>query len=217
MLASEWAELVRQFTQQLTRAIARKGKKALWVGCTEIQPRRLQKYQQVAPHLHLVYVAHSGDYRWYVSANEIRTIWKRILEARLKHWLPDENHSVDTRAAVDIQPVKKSAESYLAKYLTKGEGVIAAIKEIGWEDCIPSAWWHCCDRLKKAVRSGTREVPSDIKKAVRQGVNLVARGVMAYLFEIERDDRRFGWVGKLAPEWITPVGSDTLSLICDTA
>lgn len=195
-LASDWSELVRQFTQEINRAIERKDKTALWTGCTEIQEKRLEKYGEVAPHLHLVYLAHNGNFDWYITANEFRSIWKRIIEARIKHFTSEEIE-VDTKASIDSKQVKQDAGNYLGKYMSKGGDVVKKMIDKNLTDLVPTAWWHCCLKLKRILKAMMRELPSDIKIAIKQGVNLVERGICVYLFDVETEDRHYGWVGKL--------------------
>jgi hypothetical protein len=196
ILAHDWSELVRQFTQEINRAIERKDKVALWTGCTEIQEKRLEKYGEVAPHLHLVYLAHNGNFDWYITADEFRSIWKRIIEARIKHFT-NEEIEVNTKASIDAKQVKKDAGNYLGKYMSKGGDIVKKMIEKGFTDLVPTAWWHCCLKLKRILKAMMRELPSDLKLAVKQGVNLVERGVCIYLFDVEIKDRHYGWVGKL--------------------
>lgn len=196
ILVDMWPELVRQFFQQLTRYLKRSGYPARWVGVTEIQPKRLEKFDEPAPHLHFVYHAHSGDYRWFISANEMRRIWRQILEAAIEPYT-DGKYSVNTQAAIDTQSVKKDAGAYLAKYMSKGGDVIKMMKDKGLESFIPTAWWHCCLELKRAVKSLIVELPSDFKTAIAEGVDLVARGLAFYLKEVIIDDKKYGWVGRL--------------------
>lgn len=196
VLISEWSELVRQFFQEFNREIERKGKVPCWVGCTEIQEERFDGYGQPCPHLHAAYVAHSGNHQWYISADRMRAIWKRILEARIEAVF-GEDIDVDTKPSIDCQSVKQDASAYLSKYLSKGGDILEKMKEEGYSDFIPSAWWHCSLKLKRTVKSLVSEVPSDLKLAVKQGVDLVERGVAIYVFNVEIDGKRYGWVGKL--------------------
>ncbi len=191
----EWSELVRVFIQEFSREIKRSGNKAVWVGCTEIQEKRFQKHGEVAPHLHLVYHAHNGDYRWFITADKIRAIWKRILENKIREWF-EQDVEVDTKAAIDTKTVRKDAGAYLGKYLSKGGKVVKEMAEKGMAECIPSAWWHCCKELKKMIKSMVCDVPQDVKRAIHQKIDLVKRGVMAYLMPIIINDRSFGYVGK---------------------
>ena len=196
ILAHDWSELVRQFTQEINRAIERKDKTALWTGCTEIQEKRLDNHGEVAPHLHLVYLALNGNFDWYITANEFRDIWKRIIEARIKHFTLEEIE-VNTKASIDAKSVKKDAGNYLGKYMSKGGDIVKKMIDKGFTDLVPTAWWHCCLKLKRILKAMMRELPSDIKIAVKQGVTLVERGVCVYLFNVETEERHYGWVGKL--------------------
>lgn len=196
ILARDWPELVRQFNQGMTRAIERKGKSALWTGCSEIQEERLDKYGTVAPHLHLAFLAHNGNFDWYITADELRSIWKRIIEARIKHYL-NEEIEVNTKASIDVKSVKKDAGNYLGKYMSKGGDIVKKMIDKGFADLVPTAWWHCCLKLKRILKGMMRELPSDLKIAIKQGVKLVERGICVYLFDVETADRHYGWVGKL--------------------
>jgi len=195
-LAREWPELVRQFTQETNRAIERKDKTALWTGCTEIQEERLDNYGEVAPHLHLIFLAHNGNYDWYITANEFRSIWKRIIEARIKSVFLEEIE-VDTKASIDVKSVKKDAGNYLGKYMSKGKEIVKKMIDKGFTDLVPTAWWHCCLKLKRILKSMMKELPSHLKIAVREGQDLVGQGICIYLFEVKDEERHYGWVGKL--------------------
>lgn len=56
--------------------------------------------------------------------------------------------------------------------------------------------------LKRAVKSMVCETPSDLKIAVKRGIDLVERGLAVYLFPVERDGIQYGWTGKLTPNGI---------------
>jgi hypothetical protein len=194
-LGWDWSELVRQFLQEFTRAIKRSGNQAIWSGCTEIQEKRLAKYGDVAPHLHIVYHARNESGGFFVHVNTMRVIWRRIIDARILHYFGEEVEYV-WGAAIDCASVKKDAGAYLGKYMSKGRQVTEMMTEKGLADMIPSNWWHCCLELKRAVKSLISDVPQDVKRAVSQGVDLVERGVMVYLFNIIIDEKTYGWIGK---------------------
>jgi hypothetical protein len=122
--------LTRQFIQEFSREIKRSGNKASWVGCTEIQEKRFKKHGEVAPHLHIVYHAHNGDYQWFITADKIRAIWKRILENKIGEWF-EQDVEVDTKAAIDTKTVRKDAGAYLGKYLSKGGKVVKEMVDKG--------------------------------------------------------------------------------------
>ena len=212
-LITDWSELVRQFTQQLSRIIEKRGFAARWVGVTEIQTGRFGEYEEPAPHLHLIYYAHNGDYQWFISANEVREIWKNILEARVKNLL-EEVYEVKTGAAVDMQQVKKDPGRYLSKYMSKGAEVITEMKEKNMASYIPTAWWHCCMKLKKAIIELTVELEDSLKISISRGDDLVGEGLVFYLKEIEVDGKKYGWVGMFIAEGVTANQVKNLLNIC---
>jgi hypothetical protein len=203
ILAMEWSELVRQLLQEIGREVARAvdGWTGDFIGATEIQPERLERTGLPCPHLHLVYVAHGGDFNWYVPASKLRAIWKRIIEARLRHYLPHEEIEVDTSAAIDCQQLKTRPSAEMSKYLSKGS-CVEEMKKRGLEDCIPRSWWHCSRSLKRAVKVMVCETSSELKIAVKRGIDLVERGLAVYVFPVERDGKQYGWAGKLTPNGI---------------
>lgn len=208
LLAHDFAELMRAFVQEFMREIARAGGPKVYTGCIELQERRYENRGEIAPHLHIVYPAHPGNYAWYISADKIRELWLRVIRNRLDYWGVDGGE-FDTKAAVDCQKVKESAAAYLSKYLSKGGKIVEDIKERGDADLLPTAWSTCCNALRKAVKGLTTELGSDIKRAIVQGVDLVRSGFCQWIknIEIERDGvtRSYGWVGKIAGQRINPL------------
>lgn len=201
LLIDDWSELVRQFLQQIDREITRKSPKSKghYVGVTEIQPERMAKTGIPCPHLHIVYPSHGGGsvWDWWIMADRFRAIWKSILEARLSQLLPpDQLPEIDVRASVNCQKLKKSAAKELGKYLSKGS-CLKEIKESKYADFLPSAWWHCGLTLKADIKKHIIKAPVTLLTAIREGIDLVARGLCEYLYPVERDGKVFGWSGKL--------------------
>ena len=207
LLAHDFAELMRAAVQEIMREIGRAGGPQVYSGCIELQEKRYRTHGDVAPHLHLVYVAHPGNYDWYVTAAKIREIWARCIKNRLEYWGCSGEFEIG--AAVDCQVVKASAAAYLAKYLSKGGKILEDLKNNGDTELIPTAWYTVCNSLKKAVKGLTTELGSDIKRSIIQGVDLVRSGFCQWLFkiEIEIDGETFsrGWVGKIAGQSINPL------------
>ena len=141
-LAMCWPELLRQLLQWISRRLERQGLPPVVVSVSEIQPKRLKGYGEAYLHLHLVWGNHwakAGN--WALDAREIRSWIERFLSRR-GIW------NDGCWARVNVQPVKKSAAAYLAKYMSKGSDEIAAMAaDLGWES-IPSQWWN----MTKAAR-----------------------------------------------------------------
>lgn len=156
--ALNFSELVRQVIQEIRRELQRKGAPDSVVGAIELQTERFEEYGQVAPHLHLVYVARANPRKpsWYISAKTFRKIWKRVLIAVVRPECPNIDElkkHIEWDAAVDCAMIRKSAESYLSKYLSKGGGDIEAILEEYGEEFVPKAWYTISSKLLKAIMS----------------------------------------------------------------
>jgi hypothetical protein len=156
--ASEFSEILRQVVQELRRELAREGAPTNILGAIELQTGRYAKTGQIAPHIHMVYVAkrtrRKGDF--YLSARRIRAIYTRILKAIARKYCENfgeiEGEIIWSRC-VNAQIVKKSVEAYLSKYLSKGSGTLQPMIEAGFTDLIPTAWYTISKTLLKTVMS----------------------------------------------------------------
>lgn len=148
MVAREWAEIVRIFCQSLGRLLKAAGLPASYVGCTEIQEKRQKERGGMPLHLHFVLPGRKPGKTWAISSEQFRALWRRAVMARVPQY-----STVSFAASVDTQAVRKSAEGYLGKYMSKGSGQIAAIldRDPGLEEFIPSSWWSCSLNLRRAV------------------------------------------------------------------
>ena len=145
-----WGEITRRFFQELRRELKRRGAPEWFIGCTEIQPKRLVNTGQPWPHLHLVFVGRTGK-PWLISPAKATQLWSRVLYAVLG--IPFE----DSRWATTIAPLKgkKTAGQYLGKYMSKGKEDIAAIRAALPDFPLPSAWAHCSHDLNRLIREDT--------------------------------------------------------------
>jgi hypothetical protein len=148
-LSNCWSELTRQFKQELTRLLYRRGLSTDWVDCTEIQELRWKRKGQLAPHLHWVCQGRrSRREAWSIKPGEIRGIWERLIS----HFL---GRQVDCKAATRIERVRKSAARYLSKYMSKGGKVLESIKEAGLGAVLPTAWYGMSAALTRLVKLKT--------------------------------------------------------------
>lgn len=150
IIIEAWGEITRRFFQELKRIFQRGGKEFVYVGCTEIQERRFVREGIAFPHLHWVYNSRGRSGKaWNVSANDIRSTWARVVirvcESRGLGGLLSAD---DFQASIDCQVVKKSANSYLGKYLSKGAKVVKAMQEKGYAE-FPKQWWFASAIAKK--------------------------------------------------------------------
>jgi hypothetical protein len=203
-------EILRKFKQELTRELKRRNAPTDMTGVVEIQEKRLHRTGECYPHLHLLFVTHGGDYQWYLSVKKLTEMWKRIVNNELQKFdISDEN--LDFCNAVDIKSIRKDASKYLSKYMSKGTKVVKKLQDLG----IPviRRWWTANNELKRYIKSEIKELSIDIIQGITElGDKLIERGLMHYLYDIEREYTRpngqteiihHGYVGKLTQKGMT--------------
>lgn len=202
-----WPNLLARFVEELGRECRRVGLSDVFVGAVEIQMKRLKSYGVCCPHLHIVYqcrLAKNGNY--LISADRFREIWKRLLvnelESELQIPLDEVVEEIEFDASIDCQPIKKNAEAYLGKYLSKGYKDVKEIKENYDVNILPTAWYTMNRRLSKAVRNSVLPLSSDMIENVVRGYWNAETKIFSYLreFDIVIFDNRSlkGWVGKMS-------------------
>lgn len=194
LLASKWGEVVRQLYQWLKRSLVKSGVRPLIVGVTEIQTKRLELYGEAYLHHHAVIPAFvPGSKRFSVDVFGARAFFKNLIERIV-------GHSLSWTPRVNAQIVRKSAESYLGKYLSKGPGDIeTASKDLG-EESIPGQWWNV-----------TAEARSMVQKRVRRGESPGRE--IDLLFSLVVEDESYEFPGVIFPILLRR-GEDTFVAGC---
>ena len=202
LLAQNWSELVRQLLQWVSRRLTSAGRPTKVCGCTEVQSARLASRGEAYLHLHLVWPAHSncGGRLWAVEWAEIRDWWARALVRFSCCELPHHPR-------VELAPVKKSAERYMGKYLSKGSGeaLDAFIADLG-ECSVPPTWWFMTADMRHQVKSETvrgGNTGALLYAVVEQALGEGDLGDFVWVRPVmlEYGDRsiHIGWCGRLAP------------------
>lgn len=126
----QWSRSVQVFYQEMTRYFARKGLKFIYVGVTEIQPKRSEREGWNAPHLHFVFLGKQGK-TWTITPSKLRQLWKRT-------WHGHFSSSYCWDLSENLVRVKKSVAGYLSKYLSKGGKSTSANAPV--DSWFPSSW-----------------------------------------------------------------------------
>jgi len=199
-LAQNWPELVRQFLQFVSRRLAIAGRPTKVAGCTEIQTARLQARREGYLHLHAVWPSHSNAAAqlWAVEWADLREWWERALVRFSGERLPHHPR-------VEVAPVKKSAERYMGKYLSKGsgEGLKAFIADLG-EEAVPPTWWFMTADMRHQVKSETAHGPNTgtilhavIQTALEDGDLTIFEWVRPVMIQFTDRPVHIGWCGRL--------------------
>jgi hypothetical protein len=136
---------------------------------------------------------------WAVSYKEVRGLWKRELERVV-------GRDLDCSSVENMEAVKHDAEQYLGKYMSKGLKSIAVLVEMGFGECLPSAWWSMTLTLKRAVKGMVERLQGEKADLL---VKLVEGQAEVFLYskpvEVTLTDGqtlKVGYFGKLLREFI---------------
>lgn len=211
-LAKNWGVLVNRLLQFLSRRLMQAGRPTKVVGCTEIQSGRLASYAQGYLHVHAVWTSHSNapGRLWAVEWGELRAWWGKALERYSGCVLPHQPR-------VELAPVRKSAERYMGKYLSKGSGesLDAFVADLG-EDAVPGQWWFITEDLRCQVKSETARGPNTgtildavIQTALNDGDLSIFEWIRPVMITFTDRPVHIGWCGRLGAD----TREDLLSLL----
>lgn len=155
LVAAQWSKIVQRLVDRLRRDLVNAGLPPEIVGVTEIQEKRLTRFGQFAPHLHLLWVGRLVGRSWAITTKRIDSIWQDVLENRL-------NRAIEINSACNLQRVRKSASGYLGKYMSKGSKAVSSIKLTSPGTTLPSAWHTISRKLLKWIAKRTIVSPEII-------------------------------------------------------
>lgn len=211
-LARNWGEVGRHLVQYLSRALEKAARAPMIVGVTEIQPRRLQSSGEGYLHFHVVFPAHSnGDRRWAVEQPVLQQWWRNRLEKF-------SGYSGLDNPRVELKLVRKSAEGYLGKYMSKGsrELIDEFCQDVG-EDSMPGQWWIMSSGLRTLLKSKTykgRKVAELLENLISCNADEDGVNAFSYLQKImiTLDGMKFciGIRGRIAREHL-----EEMQLLCE--
>lgn len=147
-VCSNWGKVVDEMKRRTLRALKAKGLPTEWVSVTEIQPKRSDREGRPVLHLHGVVCGRSNGKTWAISVEEWKDNWRCSLSSIT-------GTEVSTKHAVSVQPVKKSAEGYLGKYMSKGGAQVEAVKAAGQAHWLPRQWWSMSRTLLDKIKRQT--------------------------------------------------------------
>lgn len=199
--ARDWARITKVFYQRMKRLLERRGLPSFYVGVSEVQPARAARRDEYALHLHVLFVGRMPGGRWKISPGEFRWIWSSVLGGTMCP-LSGPQNSVYRGSVENLTAVRRSAEAYLGKYMSKGEKEVGRYCELYGEDCIPTGWYSIHTDLVRMVKSRIITSP-DLLRALDGIVRSGATEPFTFIRPIvlETDDGHetiIGWWGRLA-------------------
>jgi hypothetical protein len=231
-----WSEIVRKFTQELKRELERQGAPSHVVAVTEIQTKRSKNAGFPVPHLHACYVAWDGQTyikgakntlggrkkQHYISHAKMQEIFARILSNVIEAATGIAHNISEINPRVEVKAVKKSAEGYLGKYMSKGgKDVKRFTEEDPKRTDLPTHWWHCTKELRRIIKGLVTELPpAMLEAALTQMNDLLSLGIVQYARAITKvingKEMLLGWAFRFAPDY-NPTDQSQIALAFGTS
>lgn len=142
---ASWHKVVDAYRREIRRKLVDKGLSGEIIGVTEIQPKRWEQTGLPVLHCHFVWLGRKRGDDWAITVNEHDEIWRRAVIGVVP------NAIADFSTACNMQAVKKSAENYLSKYMSKGADAVAAVVVDGLQELLPRQWWSCSRSLSRRI------------------------------------------------------------------
>ena len=149
LVAEKWGDITRRFMQWVKRQLIRVSLPGDIVWIVEVQPKRGKKGDLGAYHIHSVFQGRSPGKTWAIRPDEFGKQWNKEL-ARAA------GRTVDSSNSWNVQRVKKSAQGYLGKYMSKGSQSLEEIKSLHGDKYLPRQWWGGTSELKRGIRRATK-------------------------------------------------------------
>lgn len=154
-LLSKWARVCHHMIHSLTRELRRSGLPGDIVYVTEVQEGRAEKYGKEALHLHYLFCGRKRrGVQWAISTKRVDQLWGDALRAVLGRDIEGSRF----RASGRIEKVKKSAVSYLGKYMSKGCTRLPGGGDERGDRPHPPSWYGLSRNLLRLVCRRVRRI-----------------------------------------------------------
>jgi inorganic triphosphatase YgiF len=161
VIQDNWAEINRQLMQAIARDLEAADIKAELVYVNEIQKERYQRTGDIVPHIHAVFQSRKSRYHEYAISKERNTeIWNRVVSNVL-------GRRIEIPSGASIQQIKKSAEHYMSKYMSKGGKVAQRLTTESVLNWMPKSWWGATLALRNWVKANCRILSEQTKQFIR--------------------------------------------------
>lgn len=153
--------ILSDFMSRLRKVLRRRGLPGDVTWVTEIHPSRSRNQGVAIPHVHFVCQTALKKFKWLVTPDEVKSLWRRTIYA---HVDVNEESFVDSR--VEIKCVKKSVARYVAKYMSKrASKTLNPLVPLDYS-LVPVRWYAIANAIHKLVRKLTVVATGDAAAAI---------------------------------------------------
>ena len=147
-----WVSILHNLRRRYIRSLQKAGLSEELVMVSEYQEDRLKDTGEAVLHLHIVFVGRNRRQHWKYEVEHYKNHWKECCQQYIEDCKDDSAWIASTR----VESIKKSCESYLSKYMSKGVAIIASILALDPNAYVPPSWHVLTRRLRTEVRRNTR-------------------------------------------------------------
>lgn len=169
-----WGEITRLHLEAINNKLKAAGIKPELVCVTEIQEKRHERSGRLCPHLHIVFQSRRNRYAAYAITKEENTaIWNRIIRNVLKRAGYKDEEIPNMPYACEIKTIEKSAQAYMAKYMSKGSSTVRRVdKDKSYGDVwFPKSWWNVSLSLREWVKENTKILADRTKRWIKDNLH----------------------------------------------
>ena len=203
LVHEKWNIIVETYRRKIRRALRDNNLSGEIVTVSEIQEKRYERTGVPVLHLHSVFCGKSRGGNWAISREVHDDFWKDSLCSVLG------DHSIDVSYACKLETVRKSAERYLGKYLSKGSEVVQSLAKQGFSGWVPKQWWNMSRDLADRIDQETRDVSVFAEwlnsACDEEGRDLVMWHRDIYLDYDDGSKVRIARFGRLSPKLTTDI------------
>lgn len=179
-LSAKSGVIANRLCQEIKRNQERAGIKSEIVWIVEIQQERLKRTGIPVIHFHVVFQSRKSRYHSYAISKEQNTrIWNRIVSNAL-------GYEIEMPSAANIQQIKKSAENYMSKYMSKSSKVAVDIVDKQEAKLLPKNWWGATFSLRNWVKQNTKLLADSAKELIKSqyksSINNLKDSLFTWLF-----------------------------------
>ena len=205
----ELPTIAHQLKQMIERDQRRAGLKPEVVYIIEIHKERYEKTGEIIPHIHAVFQSRKSQHHPFAISKERNTqLWNRAVSNAL-------GRDIDIPYGARIERVKKSAERYMAKYMSKGSEIAQKLADEGRINELPKAWWGATLTLRRWVKANIRFLSEKSEEFIKDNYKQFASNLkdspfswlyvhVVTVFEPHGEDVEIpvAVVGKIKRNWI---------------
>lgn len=198
-VCTNWASVMKNLREKVKYHLELAGLPTNIVGVTELQPERWRRTLFPGWHIHWLFVGRKSTGDWALDTELGDKLWREAIEEHC-------SGKYDFSGSCRLEPIRKSAGGYMAKYMSKGSSSALEV-ESAFPGCVPSSWYVCTRALSQWVKKSTRQSEEVARYLYQRLLDDLGSVIAPWAFKLEtRPGTSIAvvWLGRL-PDPPAPV------------